>query len=169
MTNPLTFEAMNVAYLREKLLATFPELREDDQALADTLDGLTDFNEMVCRIIDSAENDGAMAAVLKTRIADMQTRVARFETREDRKRQAVAAAMEAAVVKKIEAPEFTISLRNNPPKVVVTDETRIPAEFWKEKIVKTLDRTLLKEALETDIVPGAELSNGGASLTVRTK
>ena len=169
MNNPLTAEASRVAYLRERLLMAFPELADDDQALADTLEGLSDFNEMCRHVIDSAANDKAMAAALKLRIADMQERAARFETREDRKRQAVAQAMEAAVIKKIEAPEFTISLRNNPSKVVITDETRIPAEFWKEKIVKTLDRTLLKEALETDIVPGAELSNGGASLTIRTK
>lgn len=169
MSDSLAIEATKVAVLRERLLTLYPELGDDAQALADMLDGLTSFNEMVVAVMNSAEDDAALAAALNNRMNDMQTRERRLADRHDAKRRAVALAMEAAGVRKIEAPEFTISLRALPPKVLVTDETQIPAEFWKEKTVKTLNKTLLKEALETDTVPGAELSNGGASLTIRTK
>lgn len=169
MSDLLAIEATKVALLRARLLELYPELGEDAQALADTLEGMTDFNDMVCAVIDSAENDASMVRALENRVNDMNCRMTRLMDREDRKRRAVGQAMEAAGVRKIEAPEFTISLRALPPKVLVTDETRIPSEFWEEKTVKTLNKTLLKEALETDTVPGAELSNGGASLTIRTK
>lgn len=169
MTDPLSIEALKVQCLRARLLELYPELGEDAQTLADTLEGMTDFNEMVCVLIDSAENDQALANALKERVADMNERMARFSNRVERKRNAVASAMEAAQVKKIEAPEFTISLRNNPPKVVIIDETQIPADYWREKVSRSVDKTAVKEALANGIVPGAELSNGGVGLTVRTK
>lgn len=169
MTDPLALEAMRVSCLRARLLDLYPELGEDAQALADTLEGMSDFNDMVCVVIDSAENDAALVTALQDRVASMNLRMQRLSEREDRKRRAVAGAMEAAGVRKIEAPEFTISLRALPSKVVVTDETRIPADYWREKTTKTVDKTALKTALENGTVPGAELSNGGIGLSVRTK
>lgn len=169
MTAPITYAALSVALLREQLLATYPGLAEDDQALADTIEGETDFNALVVALIDSAEDDKAMALAIGSRIADLQARQSRIDARVEKKRSVVAAAMEAAGVRKIEEAAFTISLRNNPGKLIVTDEAAIPTEYWREKITRSIDKKSLADALAAGSVPGADLSNGSVSLTIRTK
>jgi hypothetical protein len=169
MNAPIANVAQIAAQIKANLLATFPDLAEDEQALMDTLEGLTDFNEVAEIIISSALNDEALAAALKARQADMAERCGRLEARSKAKRAAVAQAMEVVGIKKIEAPECTISLRNVTSKLVVTDEGQIPNDYWREKVVRSVDKDALKEALKTKTIPGAQMSNGGVGLTVRTK
>lgn len=169
MTAPIETAAQVTAQIKERLLAEFPDLAEDEAALFDTLDGLTEFNEIAVALIQSAEDDAAFADALGVRMADMQIRRDRFKKRHDAKRAAVAQAMETVGVKKIEAPECTLSLRAVPPKVVVIDEAQIPDAYWREKTVRSVDRDALKNALKTETIPGAQMSNGGVGLTVRTK
>lgn len=63
---------------------------------------------------------------------------------------------------------YTVSLKDVPPKLEVTDESRIPAEYWKKQ-----DPRLDKDALFKDIkdhgvvVEGARLSNGGKTIQFR--
>lgn len=47
---------------------------------------------------------------------------------------------------KVETDLFTISIRNNPPKVTVTDTESIPENYWKQQEPK-LDKTTLKQDL----------------------
>lgn len=150
------------------LLREFPELAEDEQALLDTLDGCTDLAEVIEAFIRSADEDEALCAGAKERARQIAERGKRFDERASKKRLLVARALERAGIKKIERPEFTISLRNVPPAVVVTNETAIPVNFWQEKIVRSLDKTAIKKSLEagTDVA-GAHLSNGGITVAVR--
>jgi hypothetical protein len=66
-------------------------------------------------------------------------------------------------------PDFTMSLRAQPPKLLVTEESTIPEEFWRPQAPK-LERKALLAALKAGaIVPGATLDNGGVTISVRTK
>ena len=56
----------------------FPGYR-DAEALADTLEEITDLGEMLAEIIRSALDDEAFAAGLSTRLSDMKVRIERFE------------------------------------------------------------------------------------------
>src|SRR5690348_16454666 len=105
MTAPIQNAAQITAQIKDRLLAEFPELAEDEVALFDTLEGLTDFNEIAVKLIQSAEDDAAFADALGCRIATMQERRERFKKRHAAKRALVASAMETVGVKKIEAPE----------------------------------------------------------------
>jgi len=165
----LQVSAQITALLKEKLLEAFPNLIEDEAALYDTLEGMTDFNELVQHIISSALDDEAMVGAIGNRIADLQARAERLNERIANKRRVVGAAMEMAGVRKIEGVEATISLRAVPPKLVIVNEDEIPGTFWKEKIVKSIDKEALKEALKTEIIPGAQMGNGSTTLAIRTK
>lgn len=155
--------------MKERLLVAFPELAEDESALLDTLEGATDLDTALVALFESAELDKLLAASLKERIGAMQERLARLSDREKRKRTIIAETMESAGLKKIEAASVTLSIRPSPAAVVITDEAAIPAEFWREKITKSPDKTAIKDALAKGEVPGAHLSNGGISLSARTK
>jgi hypothetical protein len=155
--------------LRDRLLSAHPDLAEDDRALADTLEGISDLNEAILTVFDSAAEDEMLVDALGARIDVMKERRARFENRVKAKRAAILAAMEEAGVKKIEAPHVTLSCRAGSPFVQIIDEAQIPPRFWREKIDLSIDKAALKEALQTETIPGACLSNGAPSLAARTK
>lgn len=156
--------------LKQRLLEAFPELAEDEQTLLDTLEGQADLQEALAEVICSALHDEELAAAMDSLVAKMKERKARFQARSEKKREIVAHVMESAGLKKIEAPVATISLRAVPPSVLISDENLLPDRFRKTKTVVTPDKIAIKEMLEAGKeVPGATLSNGGSTLSVRTK
>ncbi len=158
-------------YLREQLALKFPELREDEQALADTLEGMTDLTDMLAELIRSSLDDKALVIALKQREADMRERRERFETRAQKKRDLVWTTMERAAIKQINMPDLTASLRTSKPKVVVHDESTVPSQFWIPQEPK-LDRVELLRQLQSHggiAIPGVTLANAPPTLTVRTK
>jgi hypothetical protein len=153
--------------LRQQLMVEFPTI--DDETLRDTVEGLTNLPELLARILRSHLDDLALLAALRTRILDMQERFARLEIRSDKKRALVASVMERADIKKLTEPDFTASLRQVPPSLVVVDERAIPEPFWRPQPPK-LDRKGLLAALNAgESVPGASLGNGSTTITVRTR
>ena len=99
-------------------------------------------------------------------VAGITARAARFDVQAHTMRLAVCAALDALDEKKLVAPDFTLTLRAGVASVVVTDETKIPEQFWKS--VRTLDKAALRDELkEGVVVPGAELSNGATTLMIR--
>jgi hypothetical protein len=153
--------------LRTSLHAEFPEA--DDDALRDTVEGLCSLPEMLASILRSHLDDLALLSALRARILDMQGRFARLELRADKKRALVASVMERADIKRLTEPDFTASLRQVPPGLVVVDEGAVPDPFWKPQPPK-LDRKGLLAALNAgQAVAGAALGNGSTTITVRTR
>jgi hypothetical protein len=153
--------------LRNWLRAEFPEA--DDDTLRDTLEGLSSLPDMLASILRSHLDDLALLAALRARVLDMQERFARLEFRADKKRALVASVMERADIKKLAEADFTVSLRQVPPGLVVLDERAIPEPFWRPQPPK-LDRKGVLAALNAGrAVPGATLGNGGTTIAVRTR
>jgi len=153
---------------RDALLAAFPELAEDDQALADTLDGETDAIDVIARFIREGREDEAMAAALDAMMKDMGERKQRIKARAERRRGIALSLMQAVGERKIERPDFTASVRSVPPKVEITDEAALPDALCK--VTRSPDKAAIKQAIEAgEDVPGAMMSNGTETLTVRTK
>lgn len=166
MTN-LQHAAHNDRVLREELLRRFPSLAEDEQALLDTLDGESDFDRQVLAVLRSADNDAMLAAGIEARLDELQARKVRLEERTQNKRAAILHAMQAAGRKKVELPDATVSIRATPPSVIITDEAAVPPDYFTPQPPK-LPKSAVKDALQGGKeVPGAMLSNGGASLSVR--
>jgi hypothetical protein len=167
MQSPVIYEAELYRLLQERLQAEFPEA--DDQTLRDTLEGLSSLPEMLSVVVRSYLEDLSTVAALGMRISDMQARLSRFEVRAEKKRALVTQVMERANLKKLQEPDFTVSLRAGPPGLVVCNEADIPEAFWKPQPAK-LDRKGLLAALGAgQTIPGANLGNGGTTISVRTK
>ena len=70
---------------------------------------------------------------------------------------------------KLTAPDFTASIRINPPSLLIMSEAEIPQDFWVPQTPK-LNKNGLLDAINSGwAVPGATLSNSEISLTIRTK
>lgn len=70
--------------------------------------------------------DEAMASGLECRLADMQDRLNRLQDRAAKRRQIVKDAMVELDLKKLVAPDFTVSIRTGLPALVVVDEEAVP-------------------------------------------
>ncbi len=124
---------------------------------------------MIAAVARTRLDDQSMAGALKQRISDMQTRLSRIEHRVDKARDIVVEVMDRAGVRKVSAPDFTVSLRPTSPPLVVSDESEIPPDYWKPQAPK-LDRQGLIGVLKAgETVPGALLGNGGVTISVRTR
>ena len=153
--------------LRAELKAAFVDI--DEETLRDTLEGISGLPEALAAVTRSFMDDLALAAALGMRISDMQERLSRFEARAEKKRALVTQVMERAQLKKLQEADFTVSLRAVPPGLVVCNEADIPEVFWKPQPAK-LDRKGLLAALGAgQSIPGANLGNGGTTISVRTK
>lgn len=169
-----------VAWLR----AHYPDLEDDERAWIDTLEGQTDLKEVATKLIERAIECKTMTAALKLRADDIASRKKRLDDQEKNLRGAVVILLQEAGLKKLELPEATVSVRDLPSRLIVTDESKLPAACFEtiQKVVMEKVKTAL-EAFEADKAnramtdpevlkesfPGVEWSNGGASLTVRTK
>ncbi len=154
-------------YLREHLLAEYREI--DEETLRDTLEGLSSLPEALAAVVRSYLDDLALAAALGIRIGDMQERIARIETRAEKKRMTIASVMERADIKKLAEPDFTVSLRAVPPGLSIADESAIPERFWRPQPPKLDRKAVLATLSAGQTVPGASLGNGSTALTVRTR
>lgn len=152
--------------IRDKLIADDPEL--DERTLADTVEGCTNFVDVIAAITRAAIEDETMMALLRVRISEMQDRLHRFADRAERRRNIVRDAMLDADLQKFTLPEMTVSVRRSTPHVVVIDEKLIPADFVELRPV--LKKRELLNALNDGVaIPGAVLSNPIMSLSVRTR
>ncbi len=167
MSYPLVHELTYHEHLREQIKNEFPDI--DEETLADTLEGLTNLNEMLGAVVRSHLDDMAMVEALKARVADMQDRLSRIGKRAEKKREIVTSVMEQAELKKLAEADFTVSLRASSAPLVVTEEGDVPEPFWKPQAPK-LDRLGLIAALKSGAqVPGAVLGNPRMAIAIRTK
>jgi Siphovirus Gp157 len=163
----LNFTAIHYRSLRDRIRAQDPQI--DEQTLADTVEGLTDLHEIVMAIIRSALADEALATGLKSRIADMQERLDRLQDRASKRRQIARDVMVELDLKKITAPDFTVSIRPGMPSLLVLDEAAVPSIYWQPVAPRLNRQELLSELKEGADIKGVTLSNTEPVLSVRTK
>jgi Gp157 protein len=153
--------------LRGQLQSEFPLI--DDETLTDTLEGISTLPEALAAVTRSYLEDLTLAAALGMRIEDMKARLERIEQRADRKRGLVSYVMSRTNIKKVEQPDFSVSIRVIPRQLVIQDAKLIPETFWIPQPPK-LDRRQLSAALAADeTIPGAALGDPGSTISVRTK
>ena len=163
----LEFAAITYRTLRDRIRAEDPTI--DEQTLADTVEGLTDLHEIVTAIIRSALADEALAAGLKGRIADMQGRLERLQDRASKRRQIAKDVMVELDLKKITAPDFSVSIRPGMPALQVLDEAGVPSIYWQPSAPRLKRQELLSELKDGADITGVALSNPEPVLSVRTR
>jgi hypothetical protein len=163
----LTASRIHYKAIRERLQAEDPTL--DEQTLADTVEGLTDLHEILEAVIRAALADEALASGLKGRIGEMEDRLGRLQDRAAKRRQIAKEVMAELDIKKLQASDFTASIRSGLPSLMVINETEIPSIYWEPRDPK-LDRvSLLADLKQGTDVQGAALSNPEPILSVRTR
>lgn len=150
------------------LLANIRDVIGDDEEMAaDAVEGETNLVEVIAGAVSRVQELEGFAAAICEQMKTLSERKARFERQGEHLRQAVLVAMGHADLKKLELAGATLSRKAVPPKCEIVSEADIPARFWRPSDPK-LDRKALLDALKAkEAVPGAVLSNGGETLSVR--
>ena len=159
-----------LSQLRDRLLAVEPSLADDAFMLASMLEGedADDHLATIDRVIRCAIEADALIDAVQTRQTDLAERKARFTRRRDVLRQTAFDALDALGMNRRETGDFTASLANRPPKVVVVDEAALPSAFIRTRTEP--DKTAIAAALKAgETVAGAELGNGGRGISIRTR
>lgn len=153
--------------IRDRIIALDAGI--DEETLADTLEGVTDLHEVVAAVVRSALVDEAMAQGLKRHIDILKERSQTLAERARTRREIARDAMVEVDVRKIQAPDFTVSVRPESPALVVTDEGAVPSSYWRPRD-PILDRAgLISDLKRGSVIEGATLSNPEPVLSVRIR
>jgi sugar-specific transcriptional regulator TrmB len=150
-----------------ELIRALGEDAEDETLIHDAVEGETDFFEAVERALDEISECEIIAAGIKDMQKRLQDRLTRTQNRQEKLRGLIDQAFQMAEIKSHKFATATIASKQIPRKLIVTDESQLPARFFKPQPPK-LDRKELTDALKDgEAVPGADLSNGGTTIQIR--
>ena len=163
----LTFATTNYRSICDRIRAQDPQI--DEQALADAVEEVTDPHEIVSAIIRAALSDEALMLGLKCRISDMQGRLDRLEDRAAKRRQIARDVMIELGLKKLNAPDFTASIREGTPSLMVIDEDAVPSIYWQPGEPRLRGQILTSDLKQGAEIAGVALSDPEPVLSVRTR
>lgn len=164
----LALDVRIVAGQIERLRAQYPELADDLELLAGTVEGETEFIPVLEKVTEEYFDAVTMKGAAADRIDGLKQRVERFDRKADAMRDMALHLMEAAGQPKVILPVATLSIRKGVSSVVVDDVDALPQGFTRTEVVPL--KTELKKALEAgESIPGAHLETGPEGLSVRTK
>jgi hypothetical protein len=153
--------------LAKDLKESFAEI--DDETLNDTLEGLSDLPDLIKELVRSSIEDNTLLVALRVRIQAMEARFSRIDARQKRKRELARWSMTTAGLDRLQAPDFSVSLRNSAPHLDIPDEAKLPSIYFIPQPMK-LDRAGIVGALKRgETIEGAALVEGAPSIQVRTK
>ncbi|UXO85645.1 siphovirus Gp157 family protein [Brucella intermedia] len=148
------------------LVAAYPELAEDEELRADTIEGETDAYRVLGKIVAIERDANSMALAIGERTKELAARKERYTRRKDAMRALLLRLLKAADLTKVSLPEATVSIGKGRAGVEIVDETLLPDNVIKLK--REPDKTAIKAALDAgEDVPGAMLREGQPSVTVR--
>lgn len=125
------------------------------EVIRDTLEGLTgDLTVKATNVAKFILNSEAMADAVEGASKQMKLRAERIRKRAESVREYLRVNMQGAGITKIEATEFVLALKKNPPSVIVDDEAAIPEAFkvTPEPPPPPLprpDKALIKKAIQS--------------------
>ena len=159
--------------MKERLMNDFG-LEEGEETLLDTLEGATDLQDLIAKAAREARHEEAMAKAIADIVSEAQGRKNRRLAKAERLRGAISWAMQDAGLKKIDAPDCTISVRAGKPKLIINGEPGIetPPEFVNVKEVYSWDREALAIAVTSfnqNAMDIAHYANPEPVLTLRGK
>ena len=150
------------------LLANHPELAEDSEALALSLESETDAAALCERLVRAIKETEARSSGIAAYMSDLRERQETLDLRADKMRAVLLQIMETAGLRSLPLSIATLSVRNS-EHVIITDRDEVPKGFRREPPWEPM-KQLIKAALKAgQHVPGCTLSNPDPSLTIRIK
>lgn len=150
------------------LIASYPELADDEDLRADMIEGSTAAYDVLDRILTRFREDEVHAQVIAGRIDRLTARKDSADKRARAMRRLALRLMTAGDLRSVKLPEGTLSRVNGREKIEITDEAALPKWAFKVDVITTASKSTIKEAMDAGIaVPGAQRVVGDETLQVR--
>lgn len=153
-----------------QLVAQYRELQQIDaeeipeEVLRDTLEALQGDLEMkATNVAMFCKNLDTFAETVDEAAKQMKERASRIKRKADQVRGYLHSMLTAAEITKIEAPEFTLAVKKNPPALVIAPGAKIPDEFMVTPPAPSPypDKSAIKEAIKAGRdIDGCRLEQG---------
>jgi len=156
------------AYLSD--IARLQDTELDEQTIADTIEAMGgDLETKATNVAMFIKNLDASAKQIKEAEKAMAERRKSIENKAEHIRNYLLANMVRTGITKIECPYFAISVRKNPPSVVVDDESSIPDTYFDTPppLARVLNKNRLKDDLKNGVVVDGAHLESGSSLQIR--
>lgn len=165
MSDPIANKLHREAEAAKGLIA---ELHSDDETLRqDMTEGETSLMEAIDAALAELDDCEAIVVGCKAQSEVLMSRARKFDARRERVRTLIEQAMLIADLPSAKRPTATVTVKRTPPKPMITDESLIPARFFKAP-PPVLDKTAISAAAKDgETIPGVGLDNGGVSLQIR--
>ena len=135
-----------------------------EEVIRDTLEGLEgDIADKVRSVAHMIRHLETIAKAIKDEAKAMQDRASRVQNRADSVREYLLFNMLAMNKSKLDYPEFSVAVRDNPVAVVLEPGALFPGEFMRQPPVPEMepDKKAIKAALESGReIDGARLQRG---------
>ncbi|MEM7289554.1 MAG: siphovirus Gp157 family protein [Pseudomonadota bacterium] len=162
----------------EAVKASLLELTDDEDTIRDTLEGETDLEGFVRKLMLSIDEDQLILDGIAARVSDLKEREDRYKKSIEWKRTLILQGMQVAEQQTFTLDIATISRRKPPAQLFISDESKLPAKYWVPSDPR-LSKSDLKADLKpfkdddgklvTPVIDGAHLEDGPEGLTVRRK
>ena len=164
MSDRVTIDATFVVAKIDQLKRDFPELEDDLELLADTIEGQTDFDRVLSEVVEEKIEADAMAAGAGEFAAKLAQRRQRAERKSELMRGLALDLMTVARQHKVKLPIATLSILAGRPGVVIDNAASLPQGFTKIEPIKSA----IKQSIEAgENVPGAHLEAGPDTVSIR--
>ena len=120
----------------------------DRQYIRDSFEGETTLDVEIAAALRAADDDHVQLLGIEARIKELAERKDRLKRRDEMRLGLIEQAMIALGVDKLETPLGTVSLRRNPPSVVIDDESQIPTQFFVRAEPEVSKASLRKVLIE---------------------
>jgi hypothetical protein len=161
---------MNIFKEMTKTRDLLDQLSDYDWDADDILNAIqseTNLEEAIESVVDEIDNLTMLSKAAAERAAEMSARSKRLSEKASTLKTIVLQAMEIADQKKLTLPTCTISKKKLAPKVIILEESDIPADYFKIPDPKVDTKALLADLKNGEAIPGATLSNGGLTIQIR--
>ena len=133
----------------------------DEQTVTDTLDGIRgEIEEKAKNVAMYIGNIESTAKAIKEQEKAMSERRKRLEAQAEGIRRYLKDKMQECEISKIECPFFTMSIKKNPPKLVI-DESQLDRNYTEAVITYKPKKDVIKQELKAgNEIQGAKLEQG---------
>ncbi len=161
--NPV-FEAFELAAQYRRLAEMLAERHDDDQLIADTLESMSGpFDERLENLAKMVRNMETAASGVEKTIESLEARHVALRRGAERGRRLILELMQTARRDRVTTALFSLSVKKNPPVVVVDRETDLPSAYLTqhEAPPPMPNKKAIAAALKAGIeVPGARTEQG---------
>lgn len=140
-----------------------------EEVIRDTLEGITgEFEDKAKNLIHVVLNMEPDLSAIDGEIARLQQRKKTIKSRQEWLKAYLRENMEAAGIKKISAPLFTITCVPGRDIVQINDADKLPEEYINVKTTIAPDKKKILDELKTGgVVPGAERVKSKSSIRIK--